>query len=146
MKTAGEQQLRPEGGAGMRALIVDDSALMRKLVERALRQSGLELSEVLEAENGAEALERLREARDTGARFHVILSDINMPVMDGLTFVEEVRREALAPGVPIVMITTEGSEQFVLRAIANGARGYICKPFTPEQVKMRLLPLLSRAG
>ena len=123
----------------MRALIVDDSAVMRKVVERALRQSGLEFSEVLQAGNGQEALEVLRQ--DQG-KLDLILSDINMPSMDGLQFLEQCRLERLSPGVPVVMITTEGSEPLVLRAIAAGARGYICKPFTPEQIRSRVLPLL----
>ncbi len=126
----------------MRALIVDDSAVMRKVVERALRQAGLELTEVLQASNGEEGLQVLRE--NPGA-LAVILSDINMPVMDGLQFLEARRQENLAPGVPVVMITTENNETFVLRAIAAGAQSYICKPFTAEQVKMRVLPLLKAA-
>ena len=93
----------------MRALIVDDSAVMRKVIERALGQAGLELT------------------------------------MDGLQFLETRRQENLAQGVPVVMITTEGNEAFVLRAIAAGAQGYICKPFTAEQVKVRVLPLLRAA-
>ena len=127
----------------MRALIVDDSSVMRKVVERAIRQAGIELSEVLQAGNGEEALTALRN--DTGA-LDLILSDINMPTMDGLQFLEQRARENLAPGVPVVMITTEGSEPVVLRAIAAGARGYICKPFTPDQVRARVLPLLRPAA
>lgn len=126
----------------LRALIVDDSAVMRKVIERALRQAGLELSEVLQASNGEEALQLLRE---NGSPLSLILSDINMPVMDGLQFLETRRQENLAEGVPVVMITTEGNESFVLRAIAAGAQGYICKPFTAEQVKVRVLPLLRAA-
>ena len=125
----------------MRALIVDDSAVMRKVVERALRQAGLELTDVLQASNGAEGLQVLRE-QDGSSPLALILSDINMPVMDGLEFLEMRRQENLAPGVPVVMITTENNETFVLRAIAAGAQSYICKPFTAEQVKMRVLPLL----
>ena len=128
----------------MRALIIDDSAVMRKVIERALRQAGLELSEVLQASNGEEALQTLRENQGTGA-LALILSDINMPVMDGLQFLEARKQENLAQGVPVVMITTEGNESFVLRAIAAGAQGYICKPFTAEQVKARVLPLLRAA-
>ena len=128
----------------MRALIIDDSAVMRKVIERALRQAGLELSEVLQASNGEEALQTLRENQGTGG-LALILSDINMPVMDGLQFLEARRQENLAQGVPVVMITTEGNETFVLRAIAAGAQGYICKPFTAEQVKVRVLPLLRAA-
>ena len=129
----------------MRALIVDDSAVMRKVVERALRQAGLELSEVLEASNGEEGLQVLRDNQGGSTPLALILSDINMPVMDGLQFLEARRLEDLAQGVPVVMITTEGNETFVLRAIAAGAQGYICKPFTAEQVKVRVLPLLRAA-
>ena len=129
----------------LRALIVDDSAVMRKVIERALRQAGLELSEVLQASNGEEALQTLRENQAGATPLALILSDINMPVMDGLQFLETRRQENLAEGVPVVMITTEGNEAFVLRAIAAGAQGYICKPFTAEQVKVRVLPLLRAA-
>jgi len=128
----------------VRALIIDDSAVMRKVIERALRQAGLELSEVLQASNGEEALQTLRENQGSGA-LALILSDINMPVMDGLQFLEARKQENLAQGVPVVMITTEGNESFVLRAIAAGAQGYICKPFTAEQVKARVLPLMRAA-
>ena len=128
----------------MRALIIDDSAVMRKVIERALRQAGLELSEVLQASNGEEALQTLRDNQGSG-RLALILSDINMPVMDGLQFLEARKQENLAQGVPVVMITTEGNESLVLRAIAAGAQGYICKPFTAEQVKARVLPLLRAA-
>ena len=124
----------------MRALIIDDSAVMRKVVERALRQAGLDFSEVLQAANGLEGLSHLRSSGPC----ELILSDINMPVMDGLQFLEQRRNEGLAPGIPVVMITTEGSEPLVLRAIAAGARGYICKPFTPDQVRARVLPLLNK--
>lgn len=129
----------------MRALIIDDSAVMRKVIERALRQSGLDLTEVVQASNGEEALEILRGDTASPAKLGLIISDINMPVMDGLQFLEARRDQQLAVGVPVVMITTEGSEPFVLRAIAAGAQGYICKPFTAEQVKARVVPLIEAA-
>ena len=129
----------------MRALIIDDSAVMRKVIERALRQSGLDISEVVQASNGEEALEVLRADVLKSAKMGLIISDINMPVMDGLQFLEARRDQKLAEGVPVVMITTEGSEPFVLRAIAAGAQGYICKPFTADQVKARVVPLLVAA-
>ena len=116
---------------------------MRKVIERALRQAGLELTEVLEAGNGEIALQVLRN--DAANLLSLIMSDINMPVMDGLQFLEMRRDEQLAPGVPVVMITTEGGEEAVLRAISAGAKGYICKPFTAEQVKARVLPLIRAA-
>lgn len=126
----------------MRALIIDDSAVMRKVIERALRQSGLDLTEVVQASNGEEAIEILRKDAASPQKIGLIISDINMPVMDGLQFLEARRDQQLAAGVPVVMITTEGSEPFVLRAIAAGAQGYICKPFTAEQVKARVVPLI----
>ena len=121
----------------VRALIVDDSSVMRKIVERSLRQAGLEPLVVREAGTGVEGLDVLRSER-----FDLILTDINMPGMDGLEFVRQISAQNLAPGVPVVMITTESSEEHVKNAILAGARGYIRKPFTAEQVKERVLPLL----
>jgi two-component system chemotaxis response regulator CheY len=129
----------------VRALIVDDSAMMRKVVERALRQAGVNLTDVVQANNGVEALTMLREAASSDSAFDLIFSDINMPMMDGLEFIEQRKQEGLAPGVPIVMITTEGSTPMVMRALAAGANGYICKPFTTDQVKACVMPLLSVA-
>jgi two-component system, chemotaxis family, chemotaxis protein CheY len=122
----------------IRALIVDDSSVMRKIVERSLVQAGLELGAVLGAGNGAEALSILAENQ-----VDLILCDINMPVMDGLEFVKQLPGVANAKGVPVVMITTEGSESHVVQALSAGARGYIRKPFTPDQVKEHVIPLLA---
>jgi two-component system chemotaxis response regulator CheY len=129
----------------LRALIIDDSAVMRKVIERALNQAGLELTEVLQASNGEEALQTLRAEIGSPTPLSIIFSDINMPVMDGLQFLEQRRDEKLAMGIPVVMITTEGSEPLVMRAISAGAQGYICKPFTAEQVKARVMPLIRAA-
>ncbi len=119
------------------ALIVDDSSVMRKIVERSLRQAGIDLVEVREAGNGAEALTALK---DSGV--DLILCDINMPVMDGIEFLRQVQGVQNAKNIPVVMITTEGSESHVVQALSVGARGYIRKPFTPEQVKEHVIPLL----
>ena len=121
----------------VRILIVDDSSVMRKIIERALRQAGLNALIVREAASGTEGLEVLR-----ATQVDLILSDINMPSMDGLEFLRQIRAQNLAPGVPVVMITTESSEEHVRQAIQAGAQGYIRKPFTAEQVKDRVLPLL----
>jgi two-component system, chemotaxis family, chemotaxis protein CheY len=110
---------------------------MRKIIERALRQAGLDPLVVREAGTGADGLEQLR-----ANSVDLIISDINMPTMDGLEFVRQLQAQKLAPGVPVVMITTESSEEHVKQAIQAGARGYIRKPFTAEQVKERVLPLL----
>ena len=121
----------------VRALIVDDSSVMRKIVERSLRQAGLEALLVFEAGSGNEGLDLLKTQQ-----VDLILSDINMPSMDGLEFLRQIRAQNLAPDVPVVMITTESSEEHVKQAIQAGAQGYIRKPFTPEQVKERVLPLV----
>ena len=123
----------------IRALIVDDSSVMRKIVERSLRQAGIDLEKVMEASNGAEALGALRDNP-----VDLVLCDINMPVMDGLEFVRQAASVENAKGVPIVMITTEGSESHVVQALSSGARGYIRKPFTPDQVKEHVLPVLEK--
>jgi len=123
--------------SNIRALIVDDSSVMRKIVERCLRQAGVELATVYEASNGAEGL-----AVVGSNQVDLILSDINMPVMDGLEFVKNLQAAANAKGIPIVMITTEGGEAQVTQAISLGAKGYIRKPFTPDQVKQHVVPLL----
>jgi len=124
----------------IRTLIVDDSSVMRKIIERALRQAGLDPLVVHEAGSGTEGLEVLK-----AQHVDLILSDINMPLMDGLEFLRQIRTQNLAPGVPVVMITTESSEEHVRQAILSGAQGYIRKPFTAEQVKERVLPLLDAA-
>jgi len=122
----------------IRALIVDDSSVMRKIVERSLRQAGIDLNQVFQAGNGAEALAVLKDNR-----VDLILCDINMPVMDGLEFIKQLPGIENAKDVPVVMITTEGSESHVVQALSCGARGYIRKPFTPEQVKEHVVPVLA---
>lgn len=122
----------------IRALIVDDSSVMRKIVERSLRQAGVPLSQVFEAGDGAQALAALETNK-----VDLILCDINMPVMDGLEFVRHLPGVENAKGVPVVMITTEGSEAHVVAALSAGARGYIRKPFAPDEVKEQLLAVLA---
>jgi|SRR5271165_1524569 len=121
----------------LRTLVVDDSPVMRKIVARTLRQAGISIGQVLEAGNGSQALDILRQQT-----VDIVLCDINMPVMDGLELVRQLRTLENARGVPVLMITTEGSESHVAEAIACGARGYIRKPFTPDQMKRHVLPLL----
>ena len=123
----------------MRTLIIDDSVVMRKFIERVLRQAGLDISELHEAGNGVEALEVLR----TVSAFDCIFSDINMPRMDGLQFLEQRRAERLALAVPVIMITAEASEGLLPLIHSAGASGYLCKPFTADQVRVCLGPLLS---
>ena len=117
-------------------LIVDDSATMRKIIMRSLRQSGIDIGDCKEAGDGVEGLAALEEGT-----FHLILSDVNMPNMNGLDFVKAVS-EKHPDAPPIVMITTEGSEDVVAEAMNNGAKGYIKKPFTPDKIQETVQPLL----
>lgn len=120
------------------ALIVDDSSVMRKIIERLLRQAGVDLKNVYEAGNGVEGLAVLKDSK-----VDLILCDINMPVMNGLEFIKQLPELENGKGVPVVMVTTEGSESHVVQALSCGAKGYIRKPFTPEQVKENVLTLLA---
>ena len=118
-------------------LIVDDSSVMRKIVERCLKQAGVEIGTLHEANDGWEGLTVVQQNP-----IDLILCDINMPTMDGLEFLKVLQTAEQAKGVPVVMITTEGSEDRVYEALSSGARGYIRKPFTPEQLREQVAPLL----
>jgi two-component system chemotaxis response regulator CheY len=112
--------------------------MMRKVVLRILKMADVDFESVLEASDGLEALTLLRTNS-----VELIMCDINMPVMSGLQLLQQIKEEKLAPGVPIVMVTTESSEPQVRQAILAGARGYIRKPFTIEHIKNTVRPLLA---
>jgi two-component system chemotaxis response regulator CheY len=126
----------------VRVLIVDDSTVMRRIVEGALRQAGLDLDEVLHAANGVEGLAAIEQSIVDRHPLNLILSDLHMPVMNGLDFQLEKQRRNLAPGVPMLMITADAADPQVIKAIAAGAAGYISKPFTLEQIQTRVASLL----
>ncbi len=121
----------------MNVLIVDDSAAIRKILERVLRQAEVPLDEVHEASDGVEALEALRNQK-----IDLILSDINMPRMDGLELLGKLKSDEALKRVPVIMVSSEGSQIKVLEAVQLGADGYVRKPFTPEQIKDKLAGLL----
>ncbi len=117
------------------ALVVEDSPTMRQLIVFALsRIRGLT---VIEADDGVDALKKL-----AGARFDIILTDINMPIMDGLKLVKRVRGDEALKTIPIVIITTEGAEEDRQRALALGANAYITKPIQAPQVISKVKDLL----
>ncbi len=119
-------------------LIVDDSAAIRKILQRVLRQADVPVRQFYEAGDGVEALEMLK-----GQSVGLILSDINMPNMDGLEFLRRVKALPEHQNVPVVMVTTEGSQAKVLEAVQCGAAGYVRKPFTAEQIKEKLTGLVA---
>ncbi len=118
-------------------LIVDDSAAIRKILQRVLRQAEIPLGTVYEAADGAEALDTLRKQK-----VGLVLSDINMPNMDGLEFLSQVRSEQAWEKLPVVMVSTEGTQSKVLEAVERGASGYVRKPFTADQIKEKLVGFL----
>lgn len=121
---------------GLKVLLVDDSAVMRKVLTRALRQAGLDVGDVLEAGDGLEALNMI------GQGFDLVLCDWNMPNMNGIDFVAAARAQGFT--APIVMVTTEAGSERVQQASAAGASGFVTKPFTPERLGEALTPVLAR--
>jgi two-component system chemotaxis response regulator CheY len=116
-------------------LIVDDSASVRSVVGIALKGAGYE---VIEAENGQDALNKL-----TGQKVHLIVSDVNMPVMGGIDFVTEVKKIPQYKFTPVCMLTTEAGESMKQAGKAAGAKAWIIKPFQPPKlldVVSKLIP------
>jgi two-component system chemotaxis response regulator CheY len=107
-------------------LAVDDSASIRQAIKIALTSAGYAVSE---ASNGAEGLQKAE-----AGGFDLIITDLNMPVMDGLTMIQEFRRRQVLVGVPIVFLTTESDVELKQQAKAAGATGWLTKPFQPEQL------------
>lgn len=122
---------------GKKVLIIDDSNTMRKIVTRSLRQAGLDFDAILEAADGQAALDVL-----AGETVDIILSDINMPVMDGIEFLRQKQADAKIKDIPVVMITTEAGADILDEAKSLGAAGSIKKPFTPDQIQETLGSLL----
>ena len=114
-------------------LVVDDSAAIRKILQRVLRQTGMAIRSIYEAGDGQEALEKLKSQK-----VDLILTDINMPKMDGLQLLSALKSAEGWRGIPVVMITTEGGETKVGEAVRLGAAGYVRKPFTADQIKEKL--------
>ena len=107
-------------------LVVDDSSSVRQVVGIALKSAGYD---VIEASDGRDALTKLN-----GQKVHLIISDVNMPNMDGITFVKEVKKLPNYKFTPIIMLTTESQESKKLEGQAAGARAWVVKPFQPAQM------------
>jgi two-component system chemotaxis response regulator CheY len=120
-------------------LIVDDSTAIRKILLRVLSQTGLSLGQVLEAGDGREALKLME-----GHEISLVLTDINMPNMDGLELLRALRSSPKWSTVPVVMITTEGGQAKVQEAVGLGATSYVRKPFSADLLRDKLASLLSK--
>jgi len=114
-------------------LIVDDSLPMRAVIKKTIRVSGFNVGELFEAANGKEALEILRQEW-----MDLVVSDYNMPEMNGLEMLEAMKQDEVLKSIPVVMVTTEGSRERVDNFMRMGVADYIRKPFTPEEIRSKL--------
>ncbi len=120
-----------------KVLFVDDSPTMRRIIKNSLQKIGF--NELIEAENGVDALDKM-EGEDIG----LILSDWNMPEMNGKQFVEELKGNDNYKDIPIIMITTRGMKEDVITAVKLGVAGYVVKPFTPDVLKGKIQKALAK--
>ena len=118
-----------------RCLVVEDSQVMRQLLVFALQR--VRELEVTEADDGVDALRKI-----AAGRFDLVITDINMPIMDGLKLIKRIRSDESYAGVPIIVVTTEGSQEDRSRALALGANAYITKPIQGPQVVAKVRELL----
>ena len=116
-------------------ITVDDSSTMRRIIKNTLQKLGFET--ILEAGNGVEALEVMSKNK-----VDMVVTDWNMPEMDGLTFVKAVRAKEEYKDLPILMITTEAAKEDILTALRSGVNNYVVKPFTPETLQEKVFKLL----
>lgn len=114
-------------------LVVDDSLPMRAVIKKTIKASGFKSGEFYDASDGKIALEILRDNW-----IDLVLTDYNMPNMDGLQLITEIKKDESLKDIPVVFITTEGSAKRVEEFMEKGAAGYIQKPFTPEDVRQKL--------
>ncbi|ADR34569.1 response regulator receiver protein [Sulfuricurvum kujiense DSM 16994] len=123
----------------MKLLVVDDSSTMRRIIKNTLSRLGYE--DVLEGEDGVQGWSVLNENPDMG----MLITDWNMPEMNGLELVKKVRADARFADLPIIMVTTEGGKAEVITALKAGVNNYIVKPFTPQVLKEKLSAVLGTA-
>ena len=120
----------------MKLLVVDDSSTMRRIIKNTLQRLGFD--DVLEAEHGVEAWQIMERTPDIS----VLITDWNMPEMNGLDLVRKVRADGRYDSMPIIMVTTEGGKAEVITALKAGVNNYIVKPFTPQVLKEKLEDVL----
>ncbi len=118
-------------------LIVDDSGSMRAIIKKIVTISGFKMDQCFEAGNGKEAMEVL-----SGNWIDIIISDINMPEVNGLEFLDQLQKNETLKEIPVIMITTEGSSERMQEAFNRGAKGFIKKPFLPEDIKKILFQVI----
>ena len=122
-------------------LIVDDSSSMRAVIKKTIKISGFDVREYLEAADGQEALQMLNNEW-----VDLVLTDIHMPKMNGLDLIREMKKDEILKSIPVVMVTTEGTTKKIEESMRLGAKGYIKKPFIPEDIKRTLSTIIEGTG
>ncbi len=117
-------------------LVVDDSAVMRSMIKKTIVSSGVEVGEIYEAANGKEGLQVLEQNW-----LDILFIDVNMPVMDGMEMLEQVRKKSDTADIPILIVSTESNNQRI-ETIQKQNAGFVHKPFTPEVLRERILEAL----
>lgn len=118
-------------------LIVDDSIAMRAVIKKIITISGFQMDKCIEANNGREALELL-----STNWIDIIISDINMPEVNGLEMLDQLQKNETLKEIPVIMITTEGSSERMQEAFKRGAKGFVKKPFLPDEIKKVLCDVI----
>ena len=118
-----------------KVLVVDDSSTIRRIVKNTLERIGY--SDVVEAENGIDALTKLKDGS-----IELVMTDWNMPEMDGITLVKSIRASDKFGAVPIIMVTTEAEKNEVMEAMQLGVNDYVIKPFTPDILKEKIQKIM----
>jgi len=124
----------------LKILVVDDSPTMRRILVNTLNKANF--TNLVEADNGITALEALAANSD----INFIITDWNMPKMDGLTFIKSVKAESNLKNIPILMVTTKAQKDDIIEALKSGVNGYVIKPFTPQVIKEKIEEILAKMG
>ncbi|MDP3577801.1 chemotaxis response regulator CheY [Methyloversatilis sp.] len=125
--------------ANPRFLVVDDFSTMRRIVRNLLKESGF--ADADEAEDGVVALQKLR-----ASNFDFVVSDINMPNMNGFQLLAEIKKDEKLKHIPVLMVTAEARKEDIVLAAQQGAAGYIVKPFTKATLEEKVIHILKKAG
>ncbi len=123
----------------LRFLVVDDFSTMRRIIRNLLKESGY--TEADEAEDGLVAMQKLRNGT-----FHFVVSDINMPNMNGFQLLAEIKKDERLKHIPVLMVTAEARKEDIVMAAQQGAAGYIVKPFTKATLEEKVSLILTKLG
>ncbi len=121
-------------------LVVDDSAVMRRMIIKTIKLCGVEIGNICEASNGLEGLELLQKRW-----LDLLFIDVNMPVMDGIEMLDKIRENPLTSDIPVLIVSTESNEDRI-KVIDQHRAGFVHKPFTPEILREKILEMLGVLG